>query len=733
MRQLRLLSLALLFIVTIGSAYGQVWTQSFNGTAIPSGWAQSNSCNSTSTNASWKMTTTVPGYGASGFIDHTGSTGSYAMWVDGSSPYPCEVSVVTDFINVTALTAPSVEFFWAKNNNGTYVGNNILEVDVFDGTTYYNVFADSTDAADWQKAVIDLSCNSTVAALDSFALRFKVIKNSGSASFYNDIIVDDIKVQEKPSCAAPATLAVSNITTSANVDVFDATCTGTVAATSAKVIYGIIGFDPSNPNSGQTATATNGSATITGLANSLVYAVYAYNDCGSGVSSDTIGPFFFTTPCGTVTTPYTESFDAGSSGTYLSASMPNCWEYYSDGTYPYYYVRNLSTYANSGTQMVYGYKTSTTGYGDTAFFATPAIQGLDSATKQVSFYTRTSSATYSGMVIVGVTDANATPSSFKAIDTVYSGLSYQKQIVMLDSTSGIASGDARVAFAWIYDGNLDYVYIDDITVEAIPDCPIPFSPTLVSVGSSAATLSWSGLATTYYLEYGPAGFTQGNGTLDTATSSTHTLTGLASDTDYDVYIMADCSAASKGTSAWSSALSFKTNCGALATPISEDFDGVTAGSYTNAAMPNCWQYYSNGTYPYWYVRNYSAYANSGTNMVYGYKSTGTPNGTTYGDTAYFASPQVQGLDSATKMVKFYARTSSVSYSGMVIVGVTDELASPGSFKAVDTVYASTSYAQYQVYLDNNAGVGSGDARVAFAWIYDGILGRGDRFRSVGAV
>ena len=65
----------------------------------------------------------------SGYTDNTGATGSYAMWVDGSSPYPCDVSITTDSIDVSTLTSPSLEFYWFKNNtSASYVGNNTLTV-----------------------------------------------------------------------------------------------------------------------------------------------------------------------------------------------------------------------------------------------------------------------------------------------------------------------------------------------------------------------------------------------------------------------------------------------------------------------------------------------------------------------------------------------------------------------------------------------------------------------------
>src|SRR5210317_2277168 len=117
----------LLGLLFIGfSSYGQVMTESFNSTSLPSNWSQSNSCNSTSTNASWKLTTSNPGYGASGYTDNTGTSGSYAMWVDGSSPYPCDVSITTDSIDVSTLTSPSLEFYWFRDNYNptSYPGGN---------------------------------------------------------------------------------------------------------------------------------------------------------------------------------------------------------------------------------------------------------------------------------------------------------------------------------------------------------------------------------------------------------------------------------------------------------------------------------------------------------------------------------------------------------------------------------------------------------------------------------
>jgi len=257
----KLYSLLIAVLFSYGSLTAQVMTQTFS--SIPSTWVQSNSCSSTSTNASWKLTTSNPGYGASGYTDNTGVTGSYAMWVDGSSPYPCDVSITTDSIDPSTLTAPSLEFYWFKNNTSSNVGNNTLTVELFDGQSYQAVWSGSTDSAGWRKVQVDMSC---ISMPNDIALRFTVSKFNGSASFYNDVIVDDIKVQELPTgysnCAAPTAIAVGTVTGGSATATVSEGCNSSATTT---VIYGLAGFNPSSTGS-SSATVSNGTATLSSLA-----------------------------------------------------------------------------------------------------------------------------------------------------------------------------------------------------------------------------------------------------------------------------------------------------------------------------------------------------------------------------------------------------------------------------------------------------------------------------------
>ena len=85
------------------------------------------------------------------------------------------------------------------------------------------------------------------------------------------------------------------------------------------------------------------------------------------------------------------------------------------------------------------------------------------------------------------------------------------------------------------------------------------------------------------------------------------------------------------------------------------------------------------------------------------------------------TPEIQGLDSATKMLEFYGRKGYSSYPGEVIIGVTNAAGDASSLTIVDTVYMnSDAFEKYTVYLDAAAGVASGDARVAFVTVCNGV-------------
>lgn len=71
-------------------------------------------------------------------------------------------------------------------------------------------------------------------------------------------------------------------------------------------------------------------------------------------------------------------------------------------------------------------------------------------------------------------------------------------------------------------------------------CPGPYSLAIDSVSAYLARVSWLTLASNWNIEYGPSGFTPGTGTKVFNVSNPYTITGLATNTSYDVYFQDSC-------------------------------------------------------------------------------------------------------------------------------------------------------------------------------------------------
>ena len=162
----------------------------------------------------------------------------------------------------------------------------------------------------------------------------------------------------------------------------------------------------------------------------------------------------------------------------------------------------------------------------------------DVNTLEVSFYLRVGSA--SNGIIVGVMNDGTNFDSFVPVDTVFcstlGGFEYQE--VDLDSYTGTGR---FIAFK-SYTPSSGALYLDDLNVTLIPSCKRPGDVTASNVDMTSAVIAWTerGNATAWEIEYGPVGFTPGNGTTEQTSTNPFTLTGLTSGTEYDVYVRANC-------------------------------------------------------------------------------------------------------------------------------------------------------------------------------------------------
>ena len=524
------------------------------------------------------------------------------------------------------------------------------------------------------------------------------------------------------SCIAPTNLSVTTGAYDAAVS-WDA---GASAYAYHLVEYDTAGF---TPGTGDTMWVYSDTAYITGLDPATSYDFFVTTLCSTTDSSAATASLGQFTQCAALATPWSENFDNSTTGSAFNPSLPQCWDFYTDGVgsfyYPYFYNRNYSFYANSGSNFLYGYRSSSTStsaaYGDTTMIITPEILGLDSATKQLEFYARTTSLGRPGEVIIGLTDAAGTPGSLTIVDTVYApATTYNKYTVYLD---GATTGDARIAFMLRRTiGTYDYICIDDVSVTDIPPCPEPIGLALNSTTKSTATISWSSSSAAFNIEVGPMGFTQGTGTSYTSTTTSYTATGLTQNTYYDAYVMANCTSTGDGTSNWVGPFTFKTECGAFASPYSEDFgysDG--SGSTANPDLPDCWSHQNLAAYTfnYGYVDKYYFYGNQATDSAYMYLRTyysQFSSQTALGDTNMMILPRILGLENGTQQILFNARSVSTSaaYLSNIAVATIDSNKSIASLSIVDTVQVtSTTYSDYSLDLDNVASDAAHVVLIAF--------------------
>lgn len=100
----------------------------------------------------------------------------------------------------------------------------------------------------------------------------------------------------------------------------------------------------------------------------------------------------------------------------------------------------------------------------------------------------------------------------------------------------------RVSGAWT-SGDYD-VYFDNMSFVEVVTCPLPSGLTLNAADLTSATFSWTpgGTESEWQMQYGAPGFTPGTGTaILTSNNMMETISGLTSNSFYELYIRAACS------------------------------------------------------------------------------------------------------------------------------------------------------------------------------------------------
>ncbi len=234
-------------------------------------------------------------------------------------------------------------------------------------------------------------------------------------------------------------------------------------------------------------------------------------------------------------------------------------------------------------------------------------------------------------------------------------------------------------------------------------CPRPTDLIVSNLTSEGATVSWhAGYAeTSWIVKYGVSGFNaETEGTELAVNDTSVVLTGLSAVTDYDVYVMAVCDAATDNFSRWAH-VSFVTECGVLDLPYSANFEEYNATAYSTAGvMPSCWSYVFNGSAAYSpHVSTSGAINGKGLLMN---------ASTTYSSITIM--PEFDGnLNEA--LVKFDTKFNSATY-GVLSFGY--YLESEGGFVSLVQLPNATTVTHNEVNLSSESPIPAG-ARLAFEY------------------
>ncbi len=399
------------------------------------------------------------------------------------------------------------------------------------------------------------------------------------------------------------------------------------------------------------------------------------------------------TPCPPHSLPFDESFASWPTGN--QNYLPACWKKgnTSTGNSPYAtYFQHMGDYRS----LLFNYTNSYSSNGYYAYLSLPKMEApVD--TLMLSFYMFIEYESYNQNMRVGVSDNPTDMTTFREVGVATQSVPGQWELHQF-TFNGIPDG-----YITLLTPSTGYatVYIDNITVDYFNPCQSPVDISLDSVDHHNAWLSWTANgAPSYQVQYGPSGFTLGNGTSMTVSSNGVMLPNLTFETNYDFYVRAICDA--QHSSPWNGPFQFLSGCNTIdALPYFVDFDNMGVGMFP---PPACWGYGSDYN---------SAYPQVNSSLNHG---SGTGSGLYFNNNDYYgvgrytyaSMPALSSSVASVSQTQLYLYTRSNTSGGPypLVVGVCDVSADLSTFVPVDTLWVT--YGEWtgqDVYLESYTGTG----------------------------
>ena len=309
---------------------------------------------------------------------------------------------------------------------------------------------------------------------------------------------------------------------------------------------------------------------------------------------DSSGGDMPTVTCNPVEVPFVCDFDADSATAWNQRGvLPDCWQWIGNGTDTAYAPHVSVDFAiqNASLLMLSG---------DSALFGTDHYVILPYLSNslndlELDFMYKTERAGV-GVFSYGYVHPVGDTLQFVPLDTL---LSSGFATAHTQNLQDVAIPDsARLAFCWHNTDSAAYCILDRVRIDSLDLCVAPKNLTAAFTSDTSAFLSWErGWGEhAWVVEYGPADFVHGSGSMVYATQPSLELTDLTANSQYDFRVYSMCGENELSDSV---VARIQTPCATAQLPYHEDFEAYPATSYGVAGtVPPCWTAISNASVQY---------------------------------------------------------------------------------------------------------------------------------------
>lgn len=381
--------------------------------------------------------------------------------------------------------------------------------------------------------------------------------------------IDDVVVNNVPSCMPPTNLSLSSVSqTSAEI-------TFSVPTGASGYEYAITTDISANPDTLTPVALGENTLSLNGLSIYTRYRLWLRSVCGSDYS-DWSDELQFNTLCGEISVDWREDFNSNINP---SNDIPHCWtRVVNSGAYPQVSINNsLAMYTLQATVNP----------NSENIIATPAFDiPLNNAELQFNLTRVDPNAS---PIIIGVMQSLADTSTFVAIEEIFP-TTINEWILFDVSLATAPSTHKYIAFR-LKSNTLgaSLYYLDDIYVRNATNCMIPRNATIESTSITAdkALVKWqtTGNQTLWRVEYKTDTDTQWN-MIDSVATNQCLIEGLSALTSYKVRVKSLCSDSVESN--YSNTVTFTTICATQQLPFLEDFENQESVF----ASQTCWEKYN---------------------------------------------------------------------------------------------------------------------------------------------